>query len=278
MKKSRAGIVISSILVTLGAFIMLYPLIWLILATFKDNNAIFSTARLFPTSFSFDAYINGWKGSGQYTFTTYFMNTFKLVLPMVLFTVMSSALVAYGFARFNFPGRKWLFGLMIATLMLPSSVLLIPRYVMFRDLGWLDTYLPLIVPTMFGLPFFIFMLVQFFRGIPRELSEAATMDGCGSLRFFASILLPLSKPALFSAAMFQFMWSWNDFFTPYIYINSVKNYPLALGLRMTIDTNAAVSWNNILAMAVVSILPMVLLFFFAQKYFVEGIATTGIKG
>ena len=278
MKKSRAGIIISSILVTLGAFIMLYPLIWLILATFKDNNAIFSTARLFPASFSFDAYINGWKGSGQYTFTTYFMNTFKLVLPMVLFTVMSSALVAYGFARFNFPGRKWLFGLMIATLMLPSSVLLVPRYVMFRDLGWLDTYLPLIVPTMFGLPFFIFMLVQFFRGIPRELSEAATMDGCGSLRFFASILLPLSKPALFSAAMFQFMWSWNDFFTPYIYINSVKNYPLALGLRMTIDTNAAVSWNNILAMAVVSILPMMLLFFFAQKYFVEGIATTGIKG
>lgn len=278
MKQSKSSLIISYTLVTLGALVMIYPLIWLFFATFKNNNEIFSTASLFPSSFSMDAYRNGWKGSGQYTFTTYFLNTFRMVIPIVLFTVVSSAVVAYGFARFKFIGKKPLFGLMLTTLMLPSSVMLIPRYVMFRDMGWLDTYLPFIVPAMFGTPFFIFMLVQFFRGIPRELDESATMDGCNSLRIFISILLPLSKPALFSVAMFQFMWAWNDFFTPFIYINSVKKYPLALGLRMTIDTNSAVSWNNILAMAMVSIMPMVLLFFFAQKYFVEGIATTGIKG
>lgn len=279
MKRSMISSFFCYLLVTLGALFMVCPLIWLFFATFKTNNEIFSTASLLPSSFSLEGYRNGWKGSGQYTFTTYFLNTFKMVLPMVLFTVFSSAIVAYGFARFRFWGKKFFFGLMICTMMLPSSVMLIPRYVMFRDMGWLDTYMPFIVPCMFaGTPFFVFMLVQFFRGVPRELDESASIDGCSSLHIFISIMLPLSKPALFSVAMFQFMWAWNDFFNPLIYINSVNSYPLALGLRMTMDTNASVSWNNILAMAFVSMMPLVLLFFFAQKYFVEGIATTGMKG
>ena len=279
MKKNTFSKVITYGLVTLGALVMVYPLIWLFFASFKSNSEIFDTASLFPDKFLLDGYKNGWKGSGQYTFATFFANTFQLVLPVVFFTVFSSALVAFGFARFKFPAKKILFGVMICTMMLPASVMLIPRYVMFRNMGWLDSYLPFIIPSIFaGTPFFIFMLIQFFRGIPRELDESAHMDGCNSLRLFISILLPLSKPALFSVAMFQFMWAWNDFFNPLIYINSVKRYPLALGLRMTMDTNAAVSWNNILAMALVSILPMVLLFFFAQKHFVEGISTTGMKG
>lgn len=266
-------------LVSLGALLMVYPLIWLFFASFKNSDEIFASTSILPSQFSLDGYINGWQGSGQYTFSTFFSNTFQIVVPMVLFSVISSAIVAYGFSRFRFAGKKLFFGIMICTMMLPASVMLIPRYVMFRNMGWLDTYLPFIVPCIFaGTPFFVFMLIQFFRGLPRELDESAYMDGCNSLRLLFSIILPLSKPALFSVAMFQFMWAWNDFFNPLIYINSVNKYPLALGLRMTMDNNAAVSWNNILAMALLSITPMVLLFFFAQKYFVEGIATTGMKG
>ncbi len=277
--KSKRGDVIRYIVLTIGALVMIYPLIWLFFSSFKPGNEIFSTSSLLPSKFTLDGYINGWKGGGQYTFGAYMLNTFRMVIPVVLCTVFSAALVGFGFARFEFPLKKLCFALMIATMMLPSSVMLIPRYIMYRDLGWLNTYLPFIMPNLFATSaFFIFMFVQFFRGLPRELDESARIDGCGSLRLFAAIILPLSKPAVFSAAMFQFMWTWNDFFGPLIYINSVKKYPLALGIRMSMDVNASIDWNNILAMALISILPLVLLFFFAQKYFVEGVATTGLKG
>lgn len=278
-KKARRNTMICYLVLNIVALIMLYPLFWLFFATFKENNEIFNTVSLVPEKWSLQGYINGWKGTGQYTFGTYFSNTFKLVLPSVIFTVLSCAIVGFGFARFKFVGKKVFFALMIATMMLPNSVMLIPRYLMFRDLKWLDTYLPFIVPSMFaGSAFFIFMFIQFFRGIPKELDESAYVDGCSSVMLLWKIILPLSKPAIFSAMIFQFMWSWNDFFGPLIYINSVKKFTLAQGLRMSMDVNASIAWNNILAMALVSVLPLILLFFFAQKYFVEGIATTGIKG
>jgi len=258
--------------------LMIYPLIWLFFSAFKTGDEIFYTTRLLPERFTFDAFRDGWQSVGAHTFTTYFINTFRMVVPMVLFAVISNSVIAYGFARFKFIFKKQLFALMLATMMLPASVMLIPRYIMFRDLGWLNTYLPMIVPTIFGTPFFIFLLVQFFRGIPKELDESATIDGCNSLRLFLTILLPLSKPALFSVAIFQFMWSWNDFMLPLIYISSVSRFPLALGLRLSLDITVAVNWNNILAMALVSMAPLVLVFFFAQRYFIEGIVTTGIKG
>ena len=278
-KKRKRGMIISYIVLILVMIVMIYPLLWLVFGSFKDNSEIFSTANLLPKNPTIQGYIDGWKGSGEYTFGTYFINTFKMVLPNVLFMVFSCAFVGFGFARFKFYGKKFFFGLMIGTLMLPSSVMLIPRYLLFRDLDWLDTYLPFIVPSIFAnSAFFIFMFVQFMRGIPKELDESAYVDGCTSIGLFVKILMPLIKPAMFSAAMFQFMWSWNDFFGPLLYINSVGKYPLALGLRMSLDVNASVNWSNILAMALLSILPLVLLFFFAQKYFVEGISTTGLKG
>ena len=169
--------------------------------------------------------------------------------------------------------------LLIATLMLPNAVIIIPRYTLFNTFGWLNTYLPFYMPALFACyPFFIFMLVQFFRGVPRELDESAYIDGCGTFRVFYSILLPLMKPSLFSAGLFQFMWTWNDYFNSLIFINSVEKYPISLGLRMSLDLEASVAWGNVLAMAMVSVLPLILLFFVAQKYFVEGIATTGLKG
>lgn len=202
-----------------------------------------------------------------------------MVIPTVAFTVFSCSFVAFGFARFRFPLKKMFFAMMISTLMLPNSVIIIPRYLIFNKLGLLNTYWPFYLPAIFAcFPFFIFMIVQFLRGIPKELDEAAYIDGCSSLRLYFSILIPLIKPALFSAGLFQFMWTWNDFFNTLIYISSVKKFPVSLGLRASLDTAAQVQWDKVMAMSMISILPLIFMFFFAQKYFVEGISTTGLKG
>lgn len=259
--------------------IMVYPLLWMFFASFKSNQEIFASASLLPESFSLDAFITGWKSTGRVTYSTFFLNTFKMVLPSVFFTVVSSTLVAYGFARFHFPFKKQIFGIMLATLMLPHTVIMIPRYMLFRDLGWLDTYLPFYIPAMLATyPFFTFMLVQFFRSIPKELDEAAKIDGCSSFKTLILILLPTLKPALFSVAIFQFVWMWSDFLNPLIYLSSVNNYPVSLALRMSLDTAAAVDWSPIMAISTLSVIPPMLVFFFSQKYFVEGISNSGLKG
>ena len=279
MKKKTKKTSWAYVILVVFGFIMVYPLIWMFFATFKDNKELFGTTALLPSSYSLDAYLKGWKGSGQYTFTTFFINSFKMVIPAVFFTIVSCSIVAYGFARFKFVGKKLLFGLMISTLMLPNAAIIIPRYLLFRNLGWLNTFKPFWMPALLAAyPFFIFMLIHFLRGIPKDLDESAKIDGANSFVIFKSILLPLMKPALFSVGLMQFMWVWNDFYNPLIYINSVKNYPLALGVRMVLDTSGTVYWNQVLAMALVSILPLIILFFFAQRYFIEGIATTGMKG
>jgi oligogalacturonide transport system permease protein len=264
---------------TIFGLLMVYPLIWLFFASFKANNEIFGTLSLFPKHVVWNSYAKGWQGSGQFTFGVFLFNTIKMVVPVVLFTLLSSTVVAYGFARFTFPLKNMLFAIMISTLMLPNAVIIIPRYILFKEFGWLNSYLPFTIPALFACyPFFIFMLVQFFRGLPRELDESATIDGCNSFSILTRILLPLCKPALFSAAIFQFIWTWNDFFNSLIYINSVKKFTLALGLRMSLDVSSAAMWNEVMAMSIVAIVPCVMIFFFAQKYFVEGIATTGLKG
>ncbi|KRE57585.1 carbohydrate ABC transporter permease [Paenibacillus sp. Soil750] len=278
-----AGVRIKHVLniafLTIFGLIMVYPLIWLFFASFKANNEIFGTLSLFPKHVVWNSYAKGWQGSGQFTFGVFLFNTIKMVVPVVLFTLLSSTVVAYGFARFNFPLKNVLFAIMISTLMLPNAVIIIPRYILFKEFGWLNSYLPFTIPALFACyPFFIFMLVQFFRGLPRELDESATIDGCNSFSILTRILLPLCKPALFSAAIFQFIWTWNDFFNSLIYINSVKKFTLALGLRMSLDVSSAAMWNEVMAMSIVAIVPCVMIFFFAQKYFVEGIATTGLKG
>ncbi|RAV22302.1 carbohydrate ABC transporter permease [Paenibacillus contaminans] len=278
--KIKVNRYIQYIFLILFGIIIVYPLIWLFLASFKTNEEIFGVANSFlPANFSWRAYIDGWKGSGQFTYGDFFINTFKLVIPTVLFTVASSILVGYGFARFKFPFKNILFAIMISTLMLPNAVIIIPRYILFKKLGWLDSYYPFIVPAIFACyPFFVFLMVQFFRGLPKDLDESAHLDGCNSFKILTKILLPLCKPAVFSVALFQFIWTWNDFFNSLIFINSIKKYTLMLGLRMSLDAQAAVNWDQIMAMAIVTIVPSIVLFFFSQKYFVEGIATTGLKG
>ncbi len=268
-----------AILVVIG-FVLIYPLLWLFFSSFKaDNNEIFGSLNLIPSSWTLDGYFNGWKVAGLYGFERFFINTFMLVIPTVFFTLVSSTLVAYGFARFDFPLKNVLFALMLATLMLPNAVVIIPRYILFKTFNWINTYWPFIVPSAFAVSaFFIFMMVQFLRGIPVELDESAKLDGCNSFVILWKIILPLSKPALFSMGIFQFIWTWNEFFNSMIFINSPDKFTLSLALRMVLDTSTSVEWSNVLAMSVLTIVPCIVIFFFSQKYFVEGIATTGIKG
>jgi len=267
------------LLVAVG-LVVVYPLLWLLFSSFKvDNSDIFGSLSFWPRKWTPEGYLQGWKGTGQYDFGRFFVNSLALTLPTVVLTIVSSVVVGYGFARFDFPLRKPLFAVMIATLMLPGAVLIIPRYILFTGFGWINSYWPFIVPAAFaGSAFFIFLMVQFFRGIPKELDESAKMDGCSSWRILTHILLPNAKPAIFSIGIFQFLWTWNDFFNAMIFINSTEKFPLPLALRMALDTSTAIAWNQVLAMSLVTILPCVLLFFLAQKYFVEGVATTGLKG
>ena len=278
-KKKRMRAVITHLAMIVLGIIMLYPLIWMFFASFKTNQEIFGSLSLLPKEPVWDTYQKGFQGTGQITYATFFLNTFVLVLPTVIMTVLSCTIVAYGFARFKFRMKKTLFMLMLSTLMLPNAVLIIPRYLLFNKFGWLNTYLPSIVPAMFACyPFFIYMMVQFLRGIPRDFDEAATIDGCSSFQVLVKILMPLCKPAMFSAAIFQFIWTWNDFYNSLIYINSVKKYPIVLALRMSLDTTSASNWNQVLAMSVLSLVPGTVIFFSAQKYFVEGITSAGVKG
>lgn len=276
---SRGARLIRTTLLLCVAVVMLYPLIWLVGASFKTNAEIFTEAGFWPSRFSFDAYAKGWKTSTEYTFATYFLNSFAIVIPRIIVTVISCVLVAYAFARFEFWGRKFLFSIMVATMMLPLIVLRLPQYLMFREMGWLDTYLPLIVPSAFATDtFFVFMLVQFLRGIPRDMEEAAMIDGCNAPQLLWHIIVPLLKPAIISVVVFQFIWTMNDFMGPLIYLASVENYPVSLALKMSISASEEVDWANAIAISVVALLPSVAVFFAAQKHFIEGAASSGIKG
>ena len=266
-----------SVLIIVG-FIMLYPLLWMIGSSFKTNAEIFSSVGFIPKSLNFDNYVKGWETSTEYSFTTYFINTFKILVPKVFFTIISTVITAYAFARFKIPGKKILFGILIGTLLLPEIVVRIPQYLIYKQFGWLDTYLPLIVPSAFGVDaFFVFMLVQFFRGIPKDLEEAAEIDGCNTFQTLIYVLVPVLKPAIISVALFQFMWTMNDFMSPLIYLSSVEKYPVSIALKISMDASAAVEWNKILAMSVIVLLPSLIIFFFAQKYFVDGVSSSGLK-
>ncbi|WP_105901222.1 carbohydrate ABC transporter permease [Vibrio gangliei] len=267
-----------SVLIIVG-FMMLYPLLWMFTAAFKPNHEIFTSMSLIPSEWSLDGFINGWKTGTEFTFGHYIINTFLYVLPKVFFTVVSSTIVAYGFARFDIPWKKFWFATLIATILLPQTVLLIPQYLMFREMGLLDSYLPLYLPLAFATQgFFVFMLVQFLRGVPTDMEEAAMIDGCNSMQVLWHVVVPVIRPAIISVALFQFMWSVNDFLGPLIYVSSVEKYPIALALKMSIDVTEGARWNEILAMASIAIIPSIVVFFMSQKYFVEGVSNSGIKG
>jgi multiple sugar transport system permease protein len=195
-----------------------------------------------------------------------------------LFTVVSSAVSAYGFARVKFVGRGIWFSIMLMTLMLPSQILLIPQYIIFSQLDWINTFYPLLLPQLGGSVFFIFMIIQFIRGIPIELDEAAMIDGCSKGGIFFRIILPQITPALVTAAIFSFYWTWEDFLTPLVYLNDPNLYTVSVALRAFSDAGTVTNWGAVFAMLTLSLVPVILLFVFFQRYLVEGIATTGLKG
>jgi len=269
---------ISHIVLVLISLIMIYPVIWWIGASLKSN-AEMSSPNLFPETPLWSNYTKGWTAIPNYTFTTFYANSFQIEFWSVIGSVVSASLVAYGFARLDFPLRNMWFSILLITMMLPSQVTVVPQYVMFHQWDWIDTYLPLIVPHYFGGgAFFVFLLVQFIRGIPRELDESAKMDGCTKFGIFWRIIIPLTRPALVTVTIYTFLWTWDEFFQQLLYINSIEKYTVGLGLRLFMDSQSSTEWGQMLAMALLSIIPSMAVFFLAQKHFVEGIATTGLKG
>ncbi|WP_337270505.1 carbohydrate ABC transporter permease [Oryzifoliimicrobium ureilyticus] len=260
-----------------ASLVMLYPLLWMLSGSVKDQNEIFGQASIIPSAIDFGSYVRGWFGN-QVTFGTFFWNSLVIAVLSVIGNVMSCSLAAYAFARLRFWGRDFWFALMLGTLMLPYHVTLIPQYVLFLKLGWVNTILPLVVPKFLAVDaFFIFLMVQFFRGIPRELDEAAEMDGCSPWRIYWKIMLPLSLPVLATAAIFSFIWTWDDFFGPLIYLSDIRSYTVQLGLRSFVDSTGSSDWSSLFAMSSLSLIPVFLIFLFFQRLLIEGIATAGLK-
>lgn len=266
------------VLIAIG-ICMIYPMVWMAGASFRDNNAeIFSSIGFIPKKPTLRGYIDGWNGT-NYSYGHYMINTYLFVIPKVIGTVVSATVTAYAFTRFRFRGKGFWYGLMLATLFLPQVVLNVPQFLLFTKIGWVDSYLPLVAPSFFACDtYFVFMMIQFMRSVPRELEEAAEIDGCNSFQRLLLIIVPMVQPAIVSSALFQFMWSSNDFMGPLIYINSTKKFPAALGLRLFMDTETGFQWNKVMALSIITILPSLIVFFLAQDQFVEGISAGGVKG
>jgi multiple sugar transport system permease protein len=261
------------------ASVMFYPLAWMLGASFRDDSQI-SDPGIWPGQyFTVDGYVEGWEGIAGVPFGRFLFNSFLVSGLCVLGNLIACSITAYAFARIEFRFKGLWFAIMLGTLMLPHHVILIPQYILFREFDWLNTYLPFFIPKILATDaFFIFLLVQFFRAIPRELDEAARLDGCGHVRIFVRIILPLSKPALATTAIFTFIYSWNDFFTPLIYLTDTQLYTVPLALRSFIDATASSAFGSLFAMSIVSLLPVLGIFIAFQKLLVEGIATSGMKG
>ena len=270
------------VLILVG-LIMIYPLLWMISATFKDNNEIFSTLSLIPTRPTMEGYkaaMNNY--GGDINIWQAMLNTYKYVIPKVIFTVVSSTITAYGFGRFDFPGRKILFSIMLATLFLPQVVLNVPQFLLYTKFGWVNSpfYLAIWVHCAFATEtYFVYQLVQFMRNVPRDLDEAAAIDGCSSFQTLYKVIVPMLGPALVSCALFQFMWSCNDFMGPLLYVTTPRKYPMAIFVKLSMDsTSEGIQWNRILALSLISIIPQLLVFFAAQDSFIDGIAAGSVKG
>lgn len=281
MKRKRAmAMMFYHVLVCLGAFVMIYPLLWMFFSSFKETNTIFATAgSLLPQRITTENYVNGWRGFGKVGFGTFFKNSFVIAVLATIGTLLSSAFVAYSFARCEFRGKKFLFAAMLVSMMLPAQILMIPQYLWYQKLGWVGSYLPLIVPYCFAIQgFFVYLIMNFINGIPTELDEAAKIDGCSYYSIFFRIILPLIVPALITAGIFSFIWRWEDFLSPLLYISKSELYPISLALKLFCDPASTSDYGAMFAMSILSILPLLFIFVLLQRYLVEGIASSGIKG
>jgi multiple sugar transport system permease protein len=264
------------IMLILVSILFIFPFYWMLITSLKENIQVFTyPIEWWPDPIRWENY-EAINYSG-FPFFRYLRNSVFFAGGVTIGTVLSCAAVGYGFARLRFPGRNFLFVLTVATLMIPGIVTFIPTFILFRALGMLGTYVPLILPAFFGNPFFIFMMRQFFQGLPLELVDAARVDGASEFRIFWQIMLPLVRPALLVMAVFTFLWTWHDFFGPLVYLSDQSQYPLSLGL-FAFQAQRTTEWSLMMAASTLSTLPLIVVFFFAQRYFLEGIKLTGIKG
>ncbi len=259
-----------------------FPLYWMISSALKVDSQVFTVPPiLLPYPIHPENFIKGWQ---ILPFTRYAVNSVVFyTVPAVVFTVLSSTIVAYGFSRLRWPGRDTMFWLVVMTMMLPWAVTMVPLFITFKWLGWLDTYRPLVVPALFSHPYIVFLLRQFFMTLPEELSDAARIDGASEFGILFRIILPLTKPALAVVALFRFLWAWNDYLGPLIYLRDENRYPLALGIeQLSSRANDIGNFSNgipyLMAVSTLVALPIIVTFFFAQRTFIEGISVTGLKG
>jgi multiple sugar transport system permease protein len=276
IRKSSFKIFVYVILIS-SAIVMMIPFAWMLSSSLMSESEMFQIPPVWvPNPPHYSNYTQLW---GILPFDAFFRNTVVLTVGRIVPLLFSCSLVAFGFARLKSRKKNILFMIMISTMMLPGQVTMIPMYIVFAKIGWVNTFLPLIVPSFFGIPFYIFMMRQFFMTIPVEYDESARIDGATTFQIFYKIMLPLSKPALVTMTIFLFMWSWNDFFTPLIYLHDTSKYPLALGLQLFRTYGEySTRWDYIMAGSLLMAIPPLLVFFFAQKYFVEGVTVTGLKG
>lgn len=275
MKRNKRKNIWIYIVLIVFSLLLLFPFYWMLRSSFMTDREIFSIRpKWFPDSFLFENYIEAFKTA---PFGRYFLNSFFIVFANVTGAIISSSFAAFGFTRFKFKGRDFFFGLLISTMMIPYTVLMIPQFIGWQVVGAYNTYWPLILPAFFGSAFNIFLVKQFYMGIPREYDEAALVDGAGYLTIYAKIILPMAKPALCTVGVFTFMNTWNDFMGPLLYLNSQQMKTVSLGLQMFIGQFTQ-QWNLLMAAAAVVMIPMIIVFFMAQKYFIEGITFSGLKG
>ncbi len=266
------------LLILLLGLLMIYPVLWMVSGSFKTTYEILNESlKLLPEKFSLDNFINGWRGFGKLNFGLFFKNSFVITILATLGVAISSSLVAYAFTRLRFPGRKLFFVCMISTLMLPAQVVMIPQYILFRNLGLVNTYWPLVLPSWFGSAFFIFMIMQFIMGLPKELDDAAIIDGCSRYSIYSHIIMPLISPALITTIIINFYWRWDDFMGPLIYLSRPAKYPVSLAIKLFVDSTSQTDYGPMFAMSSLSLLPVFAIFLFFNKYLIEGISTSGMK-
>ncbi len=259
--------------------LMIYPVLWMISGSFKDNAEILrGTLALVPKNFKGSNYATGWKGFAGISFATFFKNSIIITTVATLGTVISSSLVAYALSRIRFKGRKLWFTCMLATMMLPGQVIMIPSFLIWHNLHLTNTYVPLILPYFCGQAFFIYQMMQFMAGIPRELDEAATIDGCSKYSIYSHIILPLLKPSIVTTVIIQFYWKWDDYMGPLLYLSRPQNYTASLAIKMFADAASTTDYGAMFAMSTLSLVPVFLIFLFFNRYLVQGIGTSGLKG
>lgn len=266
------------VFVILLGIIMIYPVLWMISGSFKDNSEILrGSLSLIPKNIKLSNYLTGWKGFSGISFGRFFLNSFVITSIATFGTVISSSLVAYAFARINFRGRKFWFTCMLATMMLPGQVIMIPSFLIWYKLGLANSYVPLILPYFCGQAFFIFQMMQFMKGIPKELDEAATIDGCSRYAIYANIILPLLKPSIVTTVIIQFYWKWDDYMGPLLYLSKPESYTASLAIKMFADASSKTDYGAMFAMSTLSLLPVMLIFMKFNKLLVEGIGSSGLK-